>query len=124
MKKRGWNAGAGPVGELSVCSGAAGSDATGENNPVPWGRGGRHMGPLGASGRTHFGAVGAAGGAGSCSTASSVGKSSSLLHDEGVHMLSAWGAEEPGLVSHWGGGEVKALPLWDSAKLPAVLASA
>lgn len=124
VKNRGWNAGAGPVGELSACSGVAGSDATGEMSPVPWGRGGRRAGPLGASGRTHFGAVGAAGGAGSCSAASSAGKSSSLLPDEGVRMLSAWGAEELGLASHWGGGEVEALPLWDPAKLPAMLSSA
>lgn len=123
VKKKGWNVGAGPVGELSLCRGTACLDATGENRPLLWGKGGWQTGPFCTSGLMDFGAAIVADGAGSCSAASSAGKSSSLLHDVGVRMLSTWVADEQGLVSHWEAEEVEALSFWDSAKLPGMLSS-
>lgn len=118
VKKTGWKAGAGPVGEVSGCRGAVG-----EQSPALRVRAGRQMGPLGALGSACFGAPRAADGAGGSAAASSAGKSSSLLHDVGVHVLSTWAADEEGLVSHWEAEEMEALSIWDSAKPSGMLSS-
>lgn len=112
VKKKGWNAGVGPAGELLVCRGLACSSAAsagdGQMEPLGttglgtlgtngWGAlgtagmgmlGTTGLGILGTTGREHSGAAGGGGGVGSCSTVACAGKSCSLLHDVGVQMLS------------------------------------
>lgn len=89
MKKKGWKAGAEPLGEVSGCKGMAWLGTPGEQSPRLGGMAGGQPGPLGTPGVAHAEAAVTVGMGGGPAAASGAGKASSLLHDVGVQMLSA-----------------------------------
>lgn len=123
MKKKGWKAGVEPLGEVSGSKGMAWLDIPGEQSPRLRGMAAEHTGLLGTPGVAHAEAAVTVGMGGGPAAASGAGKASSLLHDVGVQMLSAWVADGQGLASLWEAEEMEALSFWDSAKLPGMLSS-
>lgn len=89
VKKKGWKAGARPLGEVSGCRGMAWLDTPGEQSPRLGGMAGRHPGALGTPGLAHAETAAMVGTGGGLAAASGAGKVSLLLHDVGVQMLSA-----------------------------------
>lgn len=123
MKKKGWKADAGPLGEVLGCRGTAWPDTPGERKPRLGGMAGGQLGLGGTPGLAHTEAGVVMGTGAGLAAALAAGEVSSLLQDVGVQMLSASGADGQGLVSLWEAEEMEALSFWDSAKLPGMLSS-
>lgn len=124
MKKKGWKADAGPLGEVLGCRGTAWLDTRGEQSPRLGAVAGGQPGPWGSPGLAHTEAVVmVVGTVAGLAVVVGAGKVSSLLQDVGVQMLSASGADGQGLGSLWEAEEMEVLSFWDSAKLPGMLSS-